>query len=145
MRVDFYVLGTSPAETIVTSLAARVLGTGQRLLIVAEEEARRAELSRALWQARPEHFLANGDAGEPHAPRQPILLSDRTDPLNGARIMCLADGLWRDAEGFERVLYLFGDAELAHARTQWKRLGAQAEVERRYWKQDDSGRWSEGP
>jgi len=145
MRVDFYVLGASAADTVVTSLAARALGAGHRLLIVVGDEARRAEFSRALWQARPEHFLANGDAGAPHAARQPILLSDRPDPRNGAQIMCLADGLWREAQGFERVLYLFGDAHLAEARAQWRRLGERAEIERRYWKQDQGGRWSEGP
>ena len=145
MRIDFYVLGTSPPEPVVTALAARIRGDGQRLLVVEADAARRGEMARALWQNRPELFLANGLAGEAHAERQPILLSDRTEPVNSATLLCLADGRWRDCEGFERVFYLVDDAALSEARTQWKRLGERAEVERHFWKQDANGRWSEGP
>ena len=39
------------------------LADGERLLIVEADPARRSALSSALWQARPEQFLANGLAG----------------------------------------------------------------------------------
>ena len=145
MRVDFYVLGSNPPEAIVTALAARALDDGERLLVVEADGARRTALSRALWQTKPERFLANGLASDPHAARQPILLSDRPEATNGARLLCLADGQWRDAEGFDRVLYLFGDDALREARMQWRRLGEGDETERHFWKQDEAGRWQEGP
>lgn len=145
MRVDFYVLGANRPESVVVALAARALGQGERLLIVAAAAERRAALSKALWEARPEQFLAHGDADAPHAECQPILLSDRTEAVNGASLLCLADGGWRDSEGFARVLYLVDDDGLAEARGQWKRLGECADVERRFWKQDEGGRWIEGP
>ena len=145
MRVDFYVLGSSRPEPVVAALAARIRGEGQRLLVVEADEAQRTALSRALWDSRPELFLANGLAGDPHAECQPILISEASDPLNLATLVCLADGRWREAEGFERVLYLVDDAALPEARKQWKRLGERTGVERHFWKQDAQGRWSEGP
>ena len=145
MRVDFYVLGHNPPDSIVTALAAKALADGERLLIVEADPARRSALSGALWQARPEQFLANGLAGDRHAARQPILISDRAEAENGARLLCLADGKWRDGEGFERVLYLFGDDALPEARAQWRRLSGAAGTRRHFWKQDGRGRWIEGP
>jgi len=145
MRVDFYVLGQNAPDPIVAALAAKALGEGERLLIVDADEARRVAISDMLWEARPEQFLANGLAADPHASRQPILISDKAEAPNGARLLCLADGRWREPGGFERVLYLFGDEALPEARAQWRRLSDHEDTERHFWKQDDHGRWIEGP
>ncbi len=145
MRVDFYLLGGSRLEAIACALAAKALGEGGRLLIVAGEEAQRNSLSQALWEGKAEAFLANGLAQEPHAERQPILLSDVVEPVNGAQLLCLADGVWREAAGFERVFLLVGEEALPEARRRWKALGEEGSVERRFWKQDARGRWTEGP
>lgn len=148
MRVDFYVLGANRPDAIVIALAAKALGAGQRLMVVAGDAEQRAALSRGLWDARPERFLANGDEAEPHAHRQPILLSAGAEPLsgaaNGAKLLCLADGEWREPEGFDRIFYLFDERTISEARAQWKRLGGIEGIERRYWKQVE-GRWVEGP
>lgn len=144
MRVDFYVLEEVPAERVVAALAAKVRADGQRLLVVAQEAAQRQAISAMLWDARPELFLANGDAGAPHAESQPILLAETVEPLNGATMLCLADGQWRDCEGFERVFYLFDNAGRQQAREQWSRLSSVPDVEQRFWKQQD-GKWIEGP
>ena len=145
MRVDFYVLGQSAPDSVISALAAKVRTEGERLLIVEQDASRRGQISDMLWQARPELFLANGQADELHADRQPILISDKAEAANGARMVCLADGRWRDANGFERILYLFGDEALRDARAQWKKLGDAPEAERHFWKQDERGRWIEGP
>ena len=145
MRIDFYILGLHPAEPVIAALAAKALDDGERLLILEQDEARRRALSEALWQARPERFLANGLAEEPHAHRQPILLSVDSQPLNGARLICLADGQWREAEGFARLFYLVDEAALPQARRQWQRLGEEGITDRHFWKRDDEGRWREGP
>jgi len=144
MQVDFYQLVNSTAEQVVTLLAANTLAAGQRLLVVHPDPAARASLGQALWAAPPfkgqESFLANGEAGGPHDARQPILLSDRVEAANGAVFMVLADGQWREGEGFSRVFLVFGEATLEAARACWRMLGERDGVERRYWKQE-SGRW----
>ncbi|MBC2666614.1 DNA polymerase III subunit chi [Novosphingobium flavum] len=144
MQVDFYQLTQSTAEQVVVLLAANTLAAGQRLLVVHADPAARERLGQALWSAPAakgaERFLANGEAGGAHDGRQPILLSDAVEPANGARFVALADGVWREAEGAERVFLVFGEATIDDARACWRMLGERAGLTRNYWKQED-GRW----
>jgi len=144
MQVDFYQLGPVPPVLAVVQLAANTLAAGKRLLVVDADPAQRERISEALWAAPPfrgrESFLAHGEAGGPHDARQPILLSEAMEPANGASFVLLADGRWRDAEGFERAFLLFGEETLAEARACWRMLGEREGLERRYWRQE-GGRW----
>ena len=145
MQVDFYQLSRDPAPATVASLTAKVLDAGGRALVVAADPALRGAISAALWSANPAAFLAHAEAGGAHDARQPLLLSERVEPVNGARFLILADGVWRDpGDGFDRVLLLFDGATIDDARATWRRLGDRAGVERRYWRQD-GGRWLQGP
>ncbi|MBC2652867.1 DNA polymerase III subunit chi [Novosphingobium aerophilum] len=141
MRVDFYQVSRDPVPEIVALLARNTLKAGERLLVVADRPDLREAIGEALWRAAPaDSFLANGQAGDPHAARQPVLLSDRPEPANGARFCVLADGVWREAEGFERTFLVFDEATLGAARACWRMLGERDGLERHFWKQD-GGRW----
>ena len=141
MQVDFYQLGGLSPQAALPQLAARTLAIGERMLVVADDPALLAGLSEALW-AQPGSFLAHGDAGNPHAARQPILLSATPEPANTARFIALADGLWREAAlAFERVFLLFDAATLDAARATWRSLDGREGVARNYWRQD-GGKWS---
>ena len=136
MRVDFYQLSQSSVEEALPALAAKMLGSGARVLVVSADDAQLAAISTALWATR-EHFLAHAPAGGPHDARQPILLSDSIDNANGATFLALADGQWREgAEGFERVFLLFGAATIDEARATWRMLGECEGIERNYWRQE---------
>jgi len=144
MQVDFYHLDRAPLDRVLPRLADRVLGQGARLLVVADDAAL-ARIDELLWIYDPESFLPHGRAGEAEGD-QPILLSTGPAAANGARMIALADGVWREeALGFDRALYLFDAAMLAEARTAWRALADREGVERRYWKQDDAGKWRQGP
>ncbi len=144
MQVDFYQLSRDPVEAAVAMLADRTLAAGERLLVVTGDPARLDRIGEALWSAAGKggepRFLANGQAGGDHDARQPILLADEIAPANGARYLALADGVWREAEGFARVFLIFDDATLAGARAAWKDLGRREGLVRNFWKQED-GRW----
>lgn len=145
VRVDFYHLTRDPAEKLVPMLASKSLDAGKALLVVAQDEARRATLSDALWSAEPASFLAHDRAGSVRQADQPILISDQCDAANEAPYIILSDGLWRDqALAFERAFFLFTADQIDHARTAWRQLSAREDVTPRYWKQD-GGRWVEGP
>jgi DNA polymerase-3 subunit chi len=139
MRVDFYQLSRDPAETAVALIAQKVVESGNRLLVVAEDPLLHARISDALWR-QPDSFLANGPAGSGHDERQPILLSDSLEPANGATFLVLADGQWRDGEGFERVFLFFDEKTVAASRNLWRELGEREGTERHFWKQD-GGKW----
>ncbi len=143
MQVDFYHLTATPLDRVLPRLAERVVADGGRLLIVADE-ARLSALDRLLWTYKAESFLPHACAGGDDAAAQPILLTAAPDAANGARHILLADGVWREeALAFDRVFHLFDEERIREARLTWKSLGDREGIDRRYWKQDDSGRWEQ--
>jgi DNA polymerase-3 subunit chi len=143
LRIDFYQLGGAPAESIVATLAGKLLEEGQRLLVVAGEDTLLSRLDRQLWDQGAASFLAHGIAGGSDDSRQPVLLSGTVDAPNLARNLLIADGEWRDAAlGFERAFFLFDTDTLDAARLAWKLLAGGEEVERHYGA-NDGGKWVE--
>ncbi|WP_159976649.1 MULTISPECIES: DNA polymerase III subunit chi [unclassified Novosphingobium] len=141
MRVDFYQLSRDPAEAALPLIARKVLSDGGRLLVVSGNEGQRERISRALWSLGPETFLANGHAGQGSEDRQPILISDKPEPTNGAAFLAIADGKWCEgASPFARTFYLFDDETVQQARQVWRELRTREGVEHFYWKQE-GGRW----
>lgn len=140
MKIDFWQSSHDPVEKVVTVLARRVLEQGERLLVVAADAEQRSNLSRALWQAGPESFLANGEADAPGAAQQPVLLSAVCEPLNGASHIVFADGQFRETEGFARAFVLFDDETAPEARKAWRALDDRAGVERSLYRQE-AGKW----
>ena len=112
-------------------MALKALADGQRMLIVADDIALLDRIDKALWEYRPEAFLAHGRATEPHADRQPLLLSSECNPANGAKVVALADGRWRpEAEAFDRALFFFDEAGREKARAAWRTFDDRDDVVR---------------
>ena len=144
MQVDFYQLTRDPAEKVLPAIAQRVLDGDGRLLVVGEA-AQLDAISAALWNAKPDSFLAHGKSGQGDDSIQPILLSMYPVAANAAKFIALADGVWREeALTFDRTFYLFPPDCTHNARAAWRALGEREGVERRYWKQD-GGKWVQGP
>jgi DNA polymerase-3 subunit chi len=144
MQVDFYHLTVTPLDRALPQIAAKVVETGNRLLIVSARDDQRAGLDRLLWTYQADSFLPHAQQGAGDDAAQPILLAPAVAPDNGARHVALVDGMWRnEALGFERAFHFFEDDHIEQARDAWRALGARDGVERRYWKQGDSGRWEQ--
>ena len=141
MRVDFYQLGEATIESVIASVGQRLLGEGQRLLVIADDEAQLARLDRLLWDQGAASFIPHGVAGGNDDSAQPILLSSGSDAPNRARNLLIADGIWREAAlGYDRAFHLFDGESLEAARLAWKLLAGRDGVERHYWASED-GRW----
>ena len=140
MRVDFYQLSHDPVEVAVAKLAASAMAAGQRMLVVAQDGALMKRIDDGLW-AHQRAFLAHGAAGAGDEDRQPILLSREVVPANGAKFLVIADGQWREeAQGFERTFFVFDEPTVHAPRQQWRQLGQDEGIERKFWKQED-GKW----
>ncbi len=145
MQVDFYQLGRDPVDRVLPAIAARILAAGGRLLVVAAESDRLAALSRGLWDAGPDSFLAHGLAGAGRDDIQPVLLARDCVATNGARHVALADGQWREeALGFERAFYFFDADTIEGARQSWRDLSKRDGVTPRFWRQEGR-KWVQGP
>ena len=142
MIVDFYHLSVSPLERVLPSIAERVVASGGRLVVVAAPDLL-ARLDEQLWSYSKDSFLPHG---RERAETQPVLLSPEPVPANGAANIALADGRWRaEALDFERAFYFFDNDARDAAREAWRALKDRPEVEARYWKQDERGKWVQGP
>jgi DNA polymerase-3 subunit chi len=140
--VDFYHLASVPLERVLPSVCEKVLAGGGRLPVVAEE-SRLERIDEQLWTYSPDAFLPHG---RERAEGQPILLSPAPEPTNGAANIALADGLWREAAlGFERAFFFFDTSRRDAARDVWRSLNEGPGIETRLWKQDDRGKWVQGP
>ena len=145
MLVDFYHLVALPLERVFPRICERLIESGERLLVVTEA-SQIGLLDELLWTYSSEAFLPHGRSDAPGADKQPILLSERVEALNGAGNIALADGVWRDeALGFARTFFFFDNSHLAGARQSWRALKDVPDATARYWKQDEQGKWLQGP
>jgi DNA polymerase III subunit chi len=145
MLVDFYHLTVLPLERVLPRICEKLLAEGERLLIVAETPLL-AQIDAQLWTYGRDAFLPHGLAGRDHAETQPVLLSKEPAPLNGADNLAIADGRWREeALSFARIFYFFDSGHLNEARSLWRAFSKEEVVEQRYWKQDNHGKWLQGP
>jgi DNA polymerase-3 subunit chi len=140
MKIDFWQFSRDPVEKVVTLIAQRVLNEGERLLVVSNDPDQRDAISRGLWKAGPELFLANGEASAPGAQLQPILLAENLDAANGASHVIFADGEFREPSGFARAFLLFDEVTKPAARKTWSALDDVGGLERSYFEQVD-GKW----
>lgn len=146
MQVDFYNLAAAPVDRVLGRIAERLLSSGERLLIVAEDEALLARLDRQLWDYAPASFLPHARDGGDADMRQPVLLSRSIVAANGSRNVAMADGVWHEAAlDYDRAFFLFGEERIAPARESWRALAGREDVVRKFWRQDEDGRWQEGP
>ncbi len=144
MQVDFYHLTVTPLDRALPQIAEKVVASGARLLIVAESEDQRIALDRLLWAYGAETFLPHAQIGTGDDAAQPVLIAPDVNAANAARHIALVDGIWRDdALDFDRAFHFFDDDRIRDARLAWKALADRDSVERRYWKQNDAGRWEQ--
>ena len=74
-EVWFYHLEQTSLEQALPELLEKVLARGWKGQVRLRDAARVEALDQHLWTWRDDSFLPHGPAGEPHAARQPILLT----------------------------------------------------------------------
>jgi DNA polymerase-3 subunit chi len=140
----FYHLERTGLDQALPELLQKTLARGWRALVRTPDPARLEHLDGWLWSFRDESFLAHGLASEPHAERQPVLLTTGEENLNAAQAVFLLDDADPGSlEGYERCLVLFDGRDeeaVAAARRRWAELKGRS-VQVSYWRQSGEGRW----
>lgn len=145
-EVWFYHLERSAPEPVLAELLDKTLARGWRAVVRAPHRDRLEQLDGALWQqGRDDAFLPHGLDDEPHADRQPVLLTTGEDRPNGAQALFLLDGAEPgDLESYERCIVVFDgrdEARLQEARDLWRACRAAGRTVS-YWKQGETGGWA---
>jgi len=143
-EIWFYHLERSTLDQVLPTLLDKTVQRGWRALVRARNAGRLADIDAQLWTYRDDSFLAHGLADDPHADRQPVLLSESAGNLNNAQALFIVDDAEMGAtEAFERCFIIFDgrdEAALQHARERWRALKA-SEANLAYLRQDEDGRW----
>ncbi|WGM47059.1 hypothetical protein KOAAANKH_01933 [Brevundimonas sp. NIBR10] len=138
----FYHLERSSLDQVLPELLDRTLKRGWRALVKVADAHRLEDIDERLWIWRDDSFLAHGRADEPHADRQPILLTSASENPNGAQALFIVDGSeLGETEGYARCFIIFDgrdETALHGARERWRVLKGQG-AELAYWKQTDEG------
>lgn len=142
--VRFYHLTRTSLEAALPQMLERTLERGQRAVVMAGSEERVEALNAILWTYRERSFLPHGSSRDGHPADQPVWLTALAENPNGAHVLFLTDGAFRDGlEAFEICAVLFDgkdDTALESARRHWrglKDIGHQLT----YWQQDERGHW----
>jgi DNA polymerase-3 subunit chi len=144
VQVDFYHLTATPLDRALPQIAEKIVSGGGRLLIVSGDTAQRVAIDRLLWSYAPDSFLPHAEIGSSDDTVQPVLIAGEVNAANNARNIALVDGVWRDdALDFDRAFHFFDDEAIREARLAWKAVGEREGVDRRYWKQNEAGRWEQ--
>ena len=143
-EIWFYHLERSTLDQVLPGLLEKTLQRGWRALVRGAVAHRLDDIDEHLWTYRADIFLPHGLASEEHAVRQPILLSESGENLNGAQALFIVDeSELGTTEGYERCFIIFdgrNEQALQQARERWRTLKA-TNANLAYWKQTDEGRW----
>lgn len=140
----FYHLTESTLEEALPPLLEKSIERGWRAVVQVGSEERRDALDARLWTYRDDTFLAHGAEHEPHAERQPVLLTTGTGNANGAEIRFVVDGAEpADLSGYSRAVFMFDGhdaAQIETARRHWREVKAAGHTAT-YWQQTPERRW----
>lgn len=145
-EIGFYHLHATPLERALPKLLEKVIASGQRAVVMADNPERIEALDAALWTYDPASFLPHGTAKIGHAADQPVWLTTAEENPNGATVLVLLDGAVADVARFARCLEIFdgGDeAAVVRARDRWRDYKAAGHGVT-YWQQNERGGWERG-
>ena len=145
MRVDFYHLEKIPLQKALPAILQKAYEADTRVLIKTDLAEQADELNTLLWTFEADSFLPHGVEKDGFADKQPIFIThkDHLNPNQARLCICLNNVPIPFTEDFERVLYFFNglnQASLDAAREQWRKV-SELNIERFYWKQNESGKW----
>ena len=143
-EIWFYHLERSTLDQVLPGLLEKTLQRGWRALVRGAVSHRLDDIDEHLWTYRDDSFLPHGRADGDHAARQPVLLSESGENLNGAQALFIVDDSELGAtQEFARCFIIFDgrdETALNGARARWKTL-KDAGADLAYWRQDGDGRW----
>ena len=143
-EVWFYHLERTSLDQALPELLEKTLARGWKAVVRAGAAERIEHLDGWLWSYRDDSFLAHGVVDEPHAHRQPIVLTTDAANPNAAVALFLIDGAEAGAlDDYQRCILLFDgrdEAALAQARGQWSAF-RKAGLPTAYWRQGAERGW----
>lgn len=146
-KINFYHLTKTPLEKALPKLLEKVLASGDRTVVKANDNDRVEKLNKDLWTYTTKFFLPHGSKNDSNHSRQPIYLTDEDENPNGSKVLAVVDNAEAsEIKNFDKCLYIFNGLEteqVSKARNRWK-IYKDEGFELVYWKQNEKGGWQQG-
>ena len=142
-QILFYHLERSKLQQVLPQLLQKTLDRDWRAIVEVKSEKEAKVIDDFLWSYANDSFLPHAIAGANEDSEQPILISDKQDNPNSAKVRFFVNGALPKVSGeYERLVFIFdghNPEAVDEARTVWKQLKDDNELA--YWQQDTSGQW----
>lgn len=143
MEISFYKLTTLPINKAAPRLIEKIYYSGQRLLVVAENEELMRSLDDGLWAYSTKHFIPHGTFSDEYPADQPVYLSTKIENPNKSSIAMALGSVELDDAPVSKLLYMFDGnipEQVTFARKKWKSYqnSGHALV---FWQQNFKGAW----
>lgn len=144
--IRFYHAVHHSVERALPGLLAKIVSTGQRVVLRAVDAGQVERWNDALWTYDAGSFLPHGCAKDGMAQEQPIWITADDEAPNGGRvIVCVGGAVPADMGAYDVCCLLFDGNDMAaveQARGRWKAWSAEDGMDLTYWQQGDTGGWS---
>lgn len=141
MQVRFYQLSAAPLAKVLPKLLEKIYEQRQRILLLCANEEEVKNFNDGLWTYNPGSFLPHGTSKEGSPERQPIWLSSKVEPLNGATICVSTEPKpLEELKRFETIVYLFEASRNAGFIKLWTDCQTK-KIDSCFWGQGSQGEW----
>ncbi len=110
-EVTIYKLTNNPWRKVFPKVLEGVVNKGNKVHVLCKAEQIK-ELDDLLWSYEQLSFLPHGTLQDPSPLQQPIIISDKSEVVNGARVLAIAnDYVPENISDFDRVLFVFDNTQ----------------------------------
>ena len=142
-EISFYKLTALPILKAAPKLIEKIYYSGQRLVVVAEQEDLLQSLDNVLWSYSTKHFIPHATFQDPHPNDQPIYLTHNMENPNNASIVMALGIVEITNIVANKHIYMFDGndkKQLTFARKKWQSYKKQGNSIV-YWQQNAEGSW----
>lgn len=144
--ISFYRLTTLPIIKAAPKLIEKIYYSGQKLIVLTEDEQLTKTIDGALWAYSTKHFIPHGTNADEHPDDQPVYITHAYENPNDAKIIMIvgkAEVEEKAGVAVDKLIYLFDgnyQDQLEFARVKWKEYQKNGNPIT-YWRQNMDGAW----
>ncbi len=144
-EISVYQLTATPLERALPKLLEKIVESGKRAVVLAQNSATIQRLDEVLWTYTTKNFLPHGTSRDGYKEEQPIYLTTEEENPNEAECLVVLEGATPNfLAGFNRVLDIFNGNDAEEAKAAKARVGnykALPNTQFSFWQQDIKGAW----
>ena len=142
-EISFYRLTTLPIMKAAPKLIEKIYYSGQRLVVIVENDAMMKIIDDGLWAYSTKHFIPHATKLDDHKENQPVYITDAFENPNNAKIIMIVGQIELTDIVADKLIHLFDgndQKQLEFARKKWKSYQNAGNI-LTYWQQNMDGAW----